>query len=141
MGWDVQTGANAVITISVVDIPVKGMKERANMRFEIHPSCGVARLGNSPDEFYLEPEMIGGRPIECTNQGDPILHGGEPITVEKFKDAKGRIKRQASRFRVYVYDDDSPGGREIIPEKDVKSVEWTVHIANKKAVWYAFSEL
>src|SRR5271156_4899907 len=111
------------------------------MRFEIHPSIGIARLGNSLDEFYLEPDTIGGRPIECSAQGEPVFHDGKPIPVEKFKDANGRIKRQASRFRVFVYDDDSPQGREIILGKDVKSVEWTVHIANKKAVWYGFNEL
>lgn len=113
----------------------------ARMRFAIHPSVGLARLGNSPEGFYLEPQTIGGRPIECTPQGELRLQGGEPIPVEKFKDAKGRIKRQASRFRVFVYDDDSPAGREIVLGKDVQSVEWTVHIANKKAVWYGFNEL
>jgi L-lysine 6-oxidase len=111
------------------------------MRFEIHPSVGVARLGNSPDGFYLEPETTGGRPVECTPTGDPILEGGRPVPVEKFKDASGRIKRQASRFRVYIYDTASPNGREIVIGKDVKSLEWTVHLANKKAVWYGFEEL
>ena len=111
------------------------------MRFEIHPSVGVARLGNSPDGFYLEPETTGGRPVECSPSGDPILEGGRPVPVEKFKDESGRIKRQASRFRVYVYDTASPNGREIVIGKDVKSLEWTVHLANKKAVWYGFEEL
>jgi len=111
------------------------------MRFEIHPSVGIARLGNSPDEFYLEPEATGGRPIACTPQGEPIVVDGNPSPVDKFKDANGLIKRQGARFRVYVYDDASPAGREIVLGKDVKSVEWTVHIANKKAVWYGFNEL
>ena len=31
-----------------------------------------------------------------------------PLLVTNFKDAKGRIKRQAARFQVFVYDDDSP---------------------------------
>jgi L-lysine 6-oxidase len=111
------------------------------MRFEIHPAIGVARLGNSPDDFYLEPEMTGGRPIVCNANGEPELHEGKQVPVEKFKDAKGLIKRQASRFRVFVYTDDSSSGREIILGKDVQSIEWTVHIANKKAVWYGFNEL
>lgn len=111
------------------------------MRFEIHPSIGIARVGNSTDEFYLEPDRIGGMPTECTDQGEPVLRGGEPVSVEQFKDAKVRIKRQASRFRVIVYDDNSRNGREIVLGKDVKSVEWTVHLANKKAVWYGFNEL
>ena len=33
--------------------------------------------------------------------------------VAQFKDSKGAIKRQAARFRVYVYDDHSPAGREL----------------------------
>ena len=111
------------------------------MRFEIHPSVGIARLGNSPDGFYLEPETTGGRPLECTPMGEPILDGGVPVPVVKFKDASGRIRRQASRFRVYVYDADSPEGREAVLGDDFISLEWTVHLANKKAVWYGFEEL
>src|SRR5271165_3073595 len=111
------------------------------MRFEIHPSVGIARLGNSPDGFYLEPEITGGQPLECTPLGEPILHGGRAVPVEKFKDANGRIRRQASRFRVYVYDTASPKGREVVLGRDVRSLEWTVHLANKKAAWYEFEEL
>jgi L-lysine 6-oxidase len=111
------------------------------MRYAIHPSVGIARVGNSPDGFYLEPETTGGRPTECTPAGEPILEGGQPVAVGKFKDAHGRIRRQASRFRIYVYDDSSSSGREAVVGKDFKSLEWTVHIANKKAVWYNFDEM
>ncbi len=111
------------------------------MRFEIHPSVGVARLGNSPEGFYLEPETTGGLPTECTLQGEPVLEARQPVPVKKFKDANGRIRRQASRFRVFIYDAASPEGREAVLGKDVKSLEWTVHLANKKAVWYGFEEL
>ncbi len=34
-------------------------------KYEIHPRVGVARLGNSPDQFYLSPESVGGLPISC----------------------------------------------------------------------------
>ena len=34
-----------------------------------------------------------------------------------------------------------PSGREAVIGKDFKSLEWTVHLANKKAVWYGFDEL
>jgi len=35
------------------------------IRYSIDPAVGVARVGNSPDEFYLEPERIGGLPTAC----------------------------------------------------------------------------
>jgi L-Lysine epsilon oxidase N-terminal len=90
------------------------------MRYAIHPSVGVARVGNSPDGFYLEPETTGGRPTECTPAGEPILEGGQPVAVEKFKDAHGRIRRQSSRFRIFVYDESSTSGREAVVGKDFK---------------------
>jgi L-lysine 6-oxidase len=31
--------------------------------------------------------------------------------------------------------------REAVVGKDVRSIEWTVHLASKKAAWYNFSEL
>ena len=33
--------------------------------YVIGPSIGVARLGNSQSGFYVEPEAIGGLPVEC----------------------------------------------------------------------------
>lgn len=108
-------------------------------RYAIHPSIGVARVGNSPDEFYLAPESIGGLPIECDQQGNV---SGSPVT--QFKDGTGRIKRQAARFRVFRYDDQKPNdpGVEISAgEGGIVSLEWTAHLANKKAIWYNFSEM
>lgn len=108
-------------------------------RYQVHPAVGVARLGNSPDEFYLEPETIGGLPLECDRDGNPKTQSGQPVFVKKFKDGDGRIKRQAAQFRIYAFDSNDPDdpGREItLDDPEVESVEWTVHLANKKAVWY-----
>ena len=118
--------------------PRRSTKKGAT-RYAVHPAIGVARLGNSPDQFYLEPETIGGLPIECTADGTPKSEGGKPVFTTKFKDEEGRIKRQAAQFRVYAYDADDPldPGREVtLSDGDVESIEWTVHLANKKAVWY-----
>ena len=30
--------------------------------YKIHPAIGIARVGNSPDEFFIGPERIGQRP-------------------------------------------------------------------------------
>ena len=51
----------------------------------IHPGIGIARLGNSPNEFFIGPEAPG----------------LTPFPTNGFKDASGCIKRQVARFRVY----------------------------------------
>ena len=89
---------------------------------KIHPSIGIARVGNSPEEYHLGPEVPGAF--------DPPEGG--------YKDdaARPRVKRQAARFRIFAYDrSDSPLG-EISPAE--ASVTWTVHLANKKAEWDRF---
>jgi hypothetical protein len=119
------------------------------MRFKIHPAIGIARVGDSPDEFYLAPEQAGGMPNELNPDGTE-----QPVT--KFKDGQGRVKRQAARFRVYGYDDDLKQGREIqVGDQittvywktgqqmvgEVQDIQWTVYLANKKASWYEFRQL
>lgn len=47
------------------------------MRYVTHPRVGIARVGNSPDEFFIGPEVPG---------EVPRPEGG-------FKDGAGRIKR------------------------------------------------
>ena len=77
--------------------------------YKIHPGIGIARLGNSDTEFYLAPETPAGLPQACDAQGNPSYqaNGTTPVLVTNFRDAQGRIKRQAAR----VYDDASPEGR------------------------------
>ncbi|MCW2810028.1 MAG: hypothetical protein JWP61_486 [Friedmanniella sp.] len=90
------------------------------VRCVIHPGVGVARLGNSPGEYYIGPEAPGQVPAPA---------GG-------FKDPAGRIKRQAARFRVYGLDQAGSVVREVTA--DVGQVAWRVHLANRKAGWYQF---
>lgn len=129
--------------------------------FKIHPAIGCARIGNS-EEFYLAPEQTGALPIECDAQGREITdQNGTPVRVSQFKESgnPGRIKRQAARFRIFVYDENqldsrrelkigdkyqfqlntSTTGPQLV-EGTVVDIAWTVHLANKKASWYAFSE-
>src|SRR5262245_49139754 len=82
--------------------------------YKIHPAIGIARVGNSPDEFFIGPERVGEQP-------DPP--GG-------FKDAQCRIKRQAARFRIYAHHDDGTV-QEITA--DEAEITWKVHLVNKKA--------
>lgn len=129
--------------------------------FKIHPAIGIARVGNSPTEFCLTPETAQGLPLKCDSQGRATVDAaGDEQPIETFKDAQGRIKRQAARFRVYIYQDaNDTQGRELkLGDKvffypktgrytgaeikaEVKDIQWTVYLANKKASWYAFQEL
>ncbi|HEU0297933.1 MAG TPA: LodA/GoxA family CTQ-dependent oxidase, partial [Longimicrobium sp.] len=120
--------------------------------YRIHPAVGIARLGNSPDEFYISPETPAALPIQCDAQGNATLtpDGKAEQTVTTFKDARGRVKRQAARFQVYVYDDESPEGRPLElgawiggggNQGTLVDIEWRVWLANKKASWYEFEQL
>lgn len=116
--------------------------------FRVHPTINFARFGTS-DDFYLSPETSAGLtlPGKETTGGLPIRRGTEDtfITSGDLRDADGNLKRQAARFRLFVYGLDGPdtypngGGTEILPGmcladgRTVKTVVWTVHLANKKA--------
>ncbi|MEC4891848.1 MAG: CTQ-dependent lysine 6-oxidase LodA [Oscillatoria sp. PMC 1051.18] len=105
--------------------------------YSIYPSIGVARVGNSETDFFLAPDQIGKLPIDCDENGNEISE-----SFSNFKDAVGKIKRQAQKFRLYRQDSQTPGSEEelTLNHPDVESIEWTVHLANKKAAWYQFSE-
>jgi L-lysine 6-oxidase len=121
----------------------KGPVPPERQRYMIHPAVGVARLGNSTTSFYLEPATIGGMPIECDSNGNPRIENGNPVYVKNCKEG-GRVRRQAAQFGIYVQDsaDPSDPGREItLDDPAVESIEWTVHLANKKAAWYDNDEL
>ncbi|MGH9773542.1 MAG: CTQ-dependent lysine 6-oxidase LodA [Candidatus Acidiferrales bacterium] len=111
------------------------------LHYAIHPSIGVARVGNSPNSFYLAPDTIGGLPIECDECGNALLANNAPKNVESFRDGDGYVRRQGARFRLFVFDDSNPSdpGRELtLDDPKVRAIEWTVHLANKKACWYPF---
>lgn len=120
--------------------------------YRIHPGIGVARLGNSPDSFYIGPQQRAAMPIECDALGNPIYSpdGMTAQRVTSFKDAEGRIRRQAARFEVWVYDEKSPDGRPLERGERVEGggnagtlvdIQWRVWLANKKASWYEFKQL
>lgn len=97
-------------------------KDTYIVRAAIHPGIGVARIGNSkaPDGFYIGPEVV-----------DP-----PPTLAGETRDGDGAIKRQAARFRIYGYN----AAGEVVSEIDADdaNIQWTVHLANKKAQWYQF---
>ncbi|MFB9981031.1 LodA/GoxA family CTQ-dependent oxidase [Mesorhizobium kowhaii] len=87
---------------------------------KIHPGIGIARIGDSANEFFVGPEVV------------------EPAAAAPgfYRDAGGALKRQAARFRVYGYN----AAGEVIRELtgDNAAITWTVHLANRKASWYRF---
>ena len=62
-------------------------------KYRIHPAVGIARMGNSPDAFYLSPENPAQRPQACDANGNPRYgpDGTTPEYVTSFKDRDGRI--------------------------------------------------
>ena len=81
---------------------------------KIHPAIGIARLGNSPDEYFIGPEILGDRSIPPSG----------------YKDSKCMIKRQAAQFHIFAYHSDG-SATEI--QSDEADITWTVHLVNKKA--------
>jgi L-lysine epsilon oxidase-like protein/heme oxygenase-like protein len=87
---------------------------------QIYPGVGIARLGNSPEEYFIGPEAPG--------------HPPKPLNG--FKDEAGRVKRQAARFRIYAFNEQGEAIKELT-DKDAR-ITWTVHLANKKAHHWMF---
>jgi hypothetical protein len=96
--------------------------------YKIHPAIGFARVGTSPEHF-LGPEVPG------TFARHPD---------GKYRDADKRLRRQAARFWLFEYDDAEPAAEPkpmFAGEGYVARIEWTVHLANRKAVWFMFAGL
>ncbi|WP_164919602.1 LodA/GoxA family CTQ-dependent oxidase [Hansschlegelia zhihuaiae] len=98
------------------------MPALSNSYCRIFPPIGIARLGNSPTEFFLGPEAPNVVP--------------EPQAG--YKDEQGRIKRQGARFRLYAFFPDGSVEEVTADHPDVGLIEWTVALANRKAAWHEF---
>src|SRR5690349_18647716 len=86
----------------------------------IHPAVGVARVGDSPEEYVLGPEQPGGDEAPAS-----------------YKDKAGRVKRQAVRFRVFAYDESDAVLGELTAED--AEIAWTVHLRNGKGAAQQFT--
>ena len=125
--------------------------------FRIHPTIGLARVGNSK-EYYIAPETPAGLPLPDggkTTGGLPIKKDTESqtITSSDIRDGNGAFKRQAARFKIYQYP--AQAGPESYPnglsateitigssvgKKVVQDIIWMVHLANKKANTFVLVE-
>ena len=86
----------------------------------IYPPIGVTRVGNSPDGFYLGPEVP-----------DPL-----PLPPGAYRDQKGRLRREAARFRVYGLNALGVPVKELTA--DNAEIKWKVELGNQKSSWYEF---
>ncbi len=107
--------SNVSLTTTAPTPPVGGTDI---VRAVIHPAIGIARVGNSQDAFYIGPQLA-----------DPA-----PQPVGFYRDATGALKREAAQFRIYGYNAAGEVVRELTA--DAAEIEWTVHLANRKAAWY-----
>jgi hypothetical protein len=90
------------------------------VRAAIHPAIGIARIGDSRTDYFIGPEVT-------TPASQP------PGT---YRDTAGDLKRQAALFHVYGYNAAGQVVRELTA--DSADIQWTAHLANKKAQWYQF---
>jgi hypothetical protein len=90
------------------------------VRAAIHPSIGIARVGNSEREYYIGPEVPA-----------PL-----PAPPGFYRDATGALKREAAQFRIYGYN----AAGQVVAELTSHNADitWTVTLANEKAAWYEF---
>ena len=98
------------------------------LTYRIHPAIGVARVGDSPDDFFVGPEAPGVPPSL-----DRPDHPSE--RVGQYKDGQQRVKRQGARFRIFEYMLDDAGVTTRVREVTANDaqIEWEVHLANRKA--------
>lgn len=85
--------------------------------YKIFPGIGIARLGNSENDYFIGPEAPGIVPPGPYRSG-------------------GKIKRQGARFRIYEYEIDEFGQETILREVTADAnttLMWSVHLVNRKA--------
>jgi L-lysine epsilon oxidase-like protein len=105
------------------------------LTYRIHPAIGIARVGDSPEDFFIGPEAPG-VPASLTRPDRPGPQDG------KYKDAEQRVKRQGARFRIYEYTLNDTGVATKVREITAAEgrIEWDVHLVNRKAASHRFPE-
>jgi hypothetical protein len=105
---------------------------------KVHPAIGIARVGNSPEEMFIGPELPG---IPSPPEGGYKDAGDARAMVPP------RIKRQGARFRIYGYDKagtclgeiTSLGAKADATLSGMQAdIVWSVDLANTKAEFHKF---
>ena len=99
--------------------------------YKVHPSIGIARVGNAPyDEFFVGPEIPGVLRTQVNLPNGKTAMEGPPL----YKNSKGQIRPQAARFRVYEYKLGEDGVYRVTREVSAANgcrVEWIVEVKGK----------
>lgn len=132
------------------------------VQFRIHPSVGIARVGNSPSAYHLTREFPSflqekfdklrpaprprthpwnfagaGSAKTVTAAAFSILNSSTAV-AGKYKDNAGKVMPQAARFRIfaYVYSDKSSlhPRRVVEVTNDTATIEWKVQLGNVKSI-------
>lgn len=106
-------------------------------RAAIHPAIGIARVGDSPDEWFYGPEVIDPLPPDRERPLEPEARN-PPSSEGLYRDSSGALKRQAARFRIYGLTMNGEVVKELTGSDGDVEITWGVHLANKKAAWYQF---
>jgi len=117
------SGGQRLDGVSQIDALREPHKPRIQMSYAIYPPIGFARLGNSPDGFFIGPEGPDSLGLEFDAAG-----AEQPVI--RFKDNDLRMKRQGARFRIFEFSETSDPVEATFPAGTV--VRWTVTMANKK---------
>lgn len=102
--------------------------------YRIHPAIGFARVGGG-SQYFIGPEVPG--------LGPTGSDAGRGTAVPPYKQSPGTLKRQAARFRIWRYTWSAFQNAYIPDAADltlgsVKSITWTVELANRKASFFEF---
>ncbi|ESY55557.1 MULTISPECIES: LodA/GoxA family CTQ-dependent oxidase [unclassified Mesorhizobium] len=104
--------------------------------YRIHPAIGIARVGNADRSkegfFFIGPEVPG-----IPANYDPASNAFGPFKVD------GLVRPQAVRFRIFKFELADDGQESVVGEVNlgeggVSAIEWTVHVANRKASFVNF---
>ncbi|WP_299493059.1 LodA/GoxA family CTQ-dependent oxidase [Acaryochloris sp. IP29b_bin.137] len=94
--------------------------------YKVFPGIGIARLGNSENDYFIGPEA-------------PRV-----VPPAPYRDSTGKIKRQGARFRIYEYEMDEFGQETLLREVTADNntvIIWSVHLVNRKAAGPNFPPL
>lgn len=115
------------------------------IQLRIHPSVGMARIGRSPDWYFLGPEIprhIQEQYPNLRQKPVPLRHPNGSSSApapddNRYRDKAGHTMPQAARFRVFAYFY-TPGIAEPYKVLELKpehaDIEWKVTLANQKGV-------
>jgi hypothetical protein len=106
--------------------------------YEIHPAIGIARLGNSEEGYFFGPEPAIDEAVYKSGKAMPTIARTPPPAT--FRDSRGKLLRQAVRFRVFKVDVDDQGNVSKAEVGSDNKIEWSVHLANRKAVAIRFAD-